>query len=328
MLNLFSLKLSKKSEALRNSNTLKNWIKEASPFAPIYKRWKESRQRAKQDREFPPGSYASPLPNLNEIRRQEEKIFQSQHNAIHGIELNLSKQLDLVQNLKSFYFEVPFSERPKPGVNYYLDNSFYAYADGILLYSMLRHLKPKRVIEVGCGHSSSCMLDTNRLFLNSEVEFIFIDPNPSRLIRLVGADVANGLKILSQPIQDVPLDFFKSLSANDILFIDSSHVSKIASDVNYLFFEIFPILSKGVFIHIHDIFYPFEYPKEWIYAGRAWNECYVVRAFLQYNMAFEIVLFNTYLIQFHSELFQEMPLCLKKPTDPINIPGSLWLRKR
>ena len=96
----------------------------------------------------------------------------------------------------------------------------------------------------------------------------------------------------------------------------------MSSDVNHIFFEILPRLSSGVHIHFHDIFYPFEYPKDWVYEGRAWNEAYVLRAFLQYNSAFRVVLMNTFMERYHESFFQErMPLCLK------NTGASLWIRK-
>ena len=107
-----------------------------------------------------------------------------------------------------------------------------------------------------------------------------------------------------------------------ILFIDSTHVSKIGSDVNSLLFDILPKLNRGVYVHFHDVFYPFEYPQEWVYQGLAWNEAYILRAFLQHNDAFKIVFFNTYLELFYREKFENsMPLCLKNPG------GSIWLTK-
>ena len=106
-------------------------------------------------------------------------------------------------------------------------------------------------------------------------------------------------------------------------FVDSTHVGKIGSDVNYLFNEILPSLQPGVVVHVHDIFYPFEYPRYWIEEGRAWNEAYMLRCFLQYNSAFNILLWNHFLAQFHSAYFQEhMPLCLA------NTGASIWLRRR
>jgi hypothetical protein len=116
---------------------------------------------------------------------------------------------------------------------------------------------------------------------------------------------------------------FDVLMESDVLFVDSSHVVKVGSDVLDLFFRILPRLKSGVYIHFHDIFHPFEYPKEWIINGKAWNEAYLLRAFLQYNDSFEIVFFNTFLEFFHPGRFhRDMPLCMKNPG------GSIWLRKR
>lgn len=128
--------------------------------------------------------------------------------------------------------------------------------------------------------------------------------------------------MIQSRLQDLNDELFLSLSEGDILFIDSSHVSKINSDVNYSFFSILPKLKKGVMIHFHDIFYPFEYPKEWIYEGRAWNEVYVLRAFLQYNDTFRIRFFNIYFAKFHlDKLVKDMNLCIN------NTDASIWIEK-
>lgn len=118
------------------------------------------------------------------------------------------------------------------------------------------------------------------------------------------------------------LNFFLSLTAGDILLIDSTHVSKVDSDVNHILFDILPSLNPGVYVHFHDICYPFEYPKQWVYQGRAWNEAYILRAFLQYNTSFEIVIFNSFLGYFCLDLLQQyLPLCAKNPGI------SIWLKK-
>jgi hypothetical protein len=88
----------------------------------------------------------------------------------------------------------------------------------------------------------------------------------------------------------------------------------VGSDVNHIFFNILPALRPGVRVHFHDVFYPFEYPEDWVLNGRSWSEAYVLRAFLQFNAAFEIELFPNYLVHFHEAFFkQHMPLCLKNP---------------
>ena len=278
----------------------------------------------------PPGHYYSPIPDLDEVRSRHAQIFGNPINEISGIGLNTSQQLELLEVFAGYYRDIPFPEDPSSQFRYHLNNDFYAYSDGICLYSMLRHLKPRRFIEVGSGYSSAAALDTRDRFLDREVEFTFIEPHSERLENLLRGDdkTTKNLKIIRCVVQDIALEEFSLLKAGDILFIDSTHVSRVGSDVNYLFFKVLPALNPGVFIHIHDVFFPFEYPEKWIYAERAWNECYVLRAFLQYNRDFEIVFFNSYLQHAYRELFAEkMPLCLKRPHSELTIPGSIWLRK-
>jgi hypothetical protein len=188
---------------------------------------------------------------------------------------------------------------------------------------MIRHVKPKKIIEVGSGYSSAAALDTDELFFDNAIKCTFIEPYPELLLSLMKEGDKDRATIISSKLQSVSLNVFSELSAGDILFIDSTHVSKTNSDVNYVFFELLPSLAEGVYIHIHDIMFPFEYPKEWVYEGRAWNEAYLLRAFLQYNSTFEIVFFYNFLQYFHRERFADaMPLILKNPG------GSIWLRKK
>ena len=132
----------------------------------------------------------------------------------------------------------------------------------------------------------------------------------------------DNIKILDRGLQDIELSYFDILNEGDILFIDSTHVSKVNSDVNYLFFEILPRLKKGVYIHLHDIFYPFEYPKEWIYKGMIWNELYLLRAFLQNNNDYEIIFFQNMMMKTHEKLYRE-----EWPFNHSLHGGSFWMRK-
>jgi hypothetical protein len=190
---------------------------------------------------------------------------------------------------------------------------------------MMRMYKPERIIEVGSGFSSAVMLDTNQLFFNNSLELTFIEPYPQdRLYGLLRAGDKNQVKIYEKGLQQTDPAIFGELNVNDILFIDSTHVSKTGSDVNHAFFNVLPLLKKGVLIHFHDIFYPFEYPEAWVMgsSGFGWNEAYTLRTFLMNNSDYEIVLFNTFMEYFHEDWFrQHMPLCLK------NLGGSIWLRK-
>ncbi len=178
------------------------------------------------------------------------------------------------------------------------------------------------MVEVGSGYSSCVTLDTNELFFDHSIECAFVEPYDALLRSLLKPDDLKRIDILTVPLQDVPVERFERLEANDILFIDSTHVAKIGSDVNHLFTRVLPSLKPGVYVHLHEIFYPFEYPRQWISEGRAWNEAYVLWAFLTCSSAFEIVAFNTFLEHFHRPFFEKhMPLCLENPG------GSIWLRR-
>jgi hypothetical protein len=270
----------------------------------------------------PNGHFYSPVPSLEEIRRDEQRIFRKAEPALAGVDLSREAQLELLKTFAEYYKELPFPEQPMTGCRYYFENPSYSYSDAIFLYSMMRHVKPRRIVEVGSGYSSCAMLDTNDRFFSGSIHCTFIEPYPELLKSLLRPEDFERVRIVPNRVQDVDAAVFKTLTANDILFIDSTHVSKTGSDVNTIIFEILPSLASGVYVHFHDIFYPFEYPSEWVYEGRAWNEAYVLHAFLQYNSQFQIVCFNTFLEQFHEQFFaSHMPLCLK------NRGGSIWLRK-
>lgn len=267
----------------------------------------------------PPGHYYSPIISKEDMIQRAHEIWKTPPKNIIGLELNEKEQLELIEEFVTYYKELPFKANPKDGLRYYYENSMYSYSDAIFLFSMIRKNKPKRIIEVGSGFSSALMLDTNNLFFNNSIKCTFIEPYPNTLNSLLKEN--EEINLIQQPVQSVNVELFEQLDENDILFIDSTHVSKTGSDVNFLFFEVLPKLSKGVKIHFHDIFYPFEYPKEWVINDkRSWNEDYILRAFLSYNKKFKIIAFNTFLEEFHKEWFNEhMPLCLK------NKGGSIWL---
>ncbi len=185
---------------------------------------------------------------------------------------------------------------------------------------MIRWLKPRRIIEVGSGNSSCVTLDTNEHFFNNQIACTFIEPFPAFLESLLKP--TDKINLVPSRLQEVDLRVFDALEKGDILFIDSTHVSKINSDVNRVFFEILPRLKQGVFIHIHDVFPTFEYPEEWVREGRIWNEQYVLRAFLQCNDHFRIRLFCGLLVDYHRAWFEKkMPLVLANPG------GALWIEK-
>ncbi|WP_013334402.1 class I SAM-dependent methyltransferase [Gloeothece verrucosa] len=271
---------------------------------------------------WPPGHFYSPIPNLEEIKAREEKIFNNIPRQIAGINLNEDEQINLLKQLSAYYSEQPFQDQKQKHLRYFFDNPNYSYGESIILYSLIRHIQPKKIIEIGSGYSSGVILDTNELFFNNSISCVFIEPYPNLLYSLLKEGDQERIEIVDKNLQDIDPQFFSSLTAGDILLIDSTHVSKVDSDVNHILFDILPSLNPGVYVHFHDICYPFEYPKQWVYQGRAWNEAYILRAFLQYNTSFEIVIFNSFLGYFCLDLLQQyLPLCAKNPGI------SIWLKK-
>jgi hypothetical protein len=268
----------------------------------------------------PPGHYYSPIPSAEDVEEFGRRVTSLEH--LPGIDLNEEEQLALLEELAKFYPTMPFMDGGAPGHRYRFANSFYSYADAIFLYAMLRHLRPGRLIEVGSGYTSAVTLDTNDQFLEGQVECCFIDPNSDQLSRLMTDRDRLRCRVIQSRLQDVDRGLFDILEARDILFIDSTHVSKVNSDVNYLFFEVLPRLKPGTMVHIHDVFPGFEYPLDWLRQGRAWNEQYLLRAFLQFNASFRIRLFGSHMILRHTDWFRtHMPLCLR------NAGGAFWMEQ-
>ena len=278
---------------------------------------------------FPPGHFYSPVPDLPEIRNSANAIFDRSIKCLPEVEINEVAQLKLLQRFAEYYGGMPFFDKATEGCRYFFDNPYFSYGDGIVLYSMLRCFKPRRVIEIGSGFSSAEMLDLNDRFFDGKIEFTFIEPYPERLLSLLNKRDLSHCRIIEKPLQAIQLPLFSTLEANDFLFIDSSHVGKINSDVLQILFNILPLLKPGVIIHFHDILWPFEYPQNWIEEGRAWNEAYFLRAFLQYNAAFEIIFFNSFMaLQHRKEIADQIPNALKSPSAKETVGNSsLWLRK-
>ena len=264
---------------------------------------------------YKPGHFYSTIPSLQYVKEQNDYIFNSK--PPDAVDLHLDTQKKLLAEFEKFVNDFDWPAEQTDSHRYYYNNSYFIRPDAFALYAMIRLYKPKRIIEIGSGFSSAVMMDTNDRYLDKKVNINFIEPYPDRLYSLMRSDDNKHYQVIPQFIQQVPLDMFTQLQANDILFIDSSHVSKVGSDLNHIMFYILPKLNKGVIIHFHDITYPFEYLKEWIMQGTYWNEIYMLRAFLMYNQTFEIMLMNHYW----------------KDTELKKVPyikgggGSLWLRK-
>lgn len=269
---------------------------------------------------FPPGHFYSPLPSREEVA--EAFARGGFGPPFPAIDLNESGQFERLERFATWYPEQPFPENQTKGARFYLDNPSYGHYDAFMLYGMLREARPKRIIEVGSGFSSAAMLDLNERLLGGGVHFTFIDPDMIRLRKLLRPEDEGRVTLIEKRVQEVPLETFTTLGENDVLFIDSSHVSKIGSDVNRLYLDVLPVLAPGVLIHIHDVAGNLEYPRDWLEEGRAWNEQYLLRAFLMNNDAYRIELFSAWLWnQKHALIREKMPMCARGGG------GQMWLKK-
>lgn len=283
----------------------------------------EARGRCLGLRTFvPAGHYYSPVVDPASIAGRFRNRAIPEH--IPGIAVSRERHEALWRDFARHFAEMPFTPLPRDGLRYHFENPSFAYGDGLLYYSMLRRIRPRRVIEIGSGYTSALLLDVIDRFLDEKPQCSFIEPYPGLIRTLLSdADLARHL-LFAVPVQEVPVDLFRTLEDGDILFIDSSHVLKTGSDTHHELFEILPVLNPGVHVHLHDIFWPFEYPEAWVLDdNRSWNEAYALRAFLTGNSEFEITFFNDYFGRFCRDLIDgDMPLWGRNPG------GSLWLRKR
>lgn len=265
-----------------------------------------------------PYRYESAAPTGLDVDR--ERLQRRRH--LPGIEFPEARFLALLQALEPYAAEfagTPVQETP--GSQFWLHNGGFEDFDAITLYGMIRRLKPKRMIEVGCGFSSrvtAAACERNQAE-GHPCDLLFIEPYPSEAIR------KNPLpgRFLEKKIQDVPLDVFKELRANDVLFIDTTHVIKAQSDCCYELLEVLPSLVPGVFVHVHDIFTPYDYPGEWLLDyRRPFNEQYGLECLLSHSQGFEVVLPVYFLFAAHLAALRRL---LPQGTSRA---GSFWLKRK
>jgi len=273
---------------------------------------------------YPTGHFYSAVPSREHLERYRDLVLGQDPLRIPGVDLRLDAQRALLDALAPLVGEVPFDDHAEDASpwRYHFHNDFFAYGDGLFLHLLVRHLRPAQVIEVGSGFSSACLLDTSDAFLDGKVRFTFIEPYDERLRGLLRPGDEARVEIRNEEVQRVPLDVYRQLGAGDLLLIDSTHTVKAAGDVNWLFFEVLPALAPGVMIHVHDIFPGFEYHWPWLEQGRAWAESYLLRAFLQYNSAFEIALWPSLMLGVDPEA-----MATRFPKAMANIGGSIYLRR-
>lgn len=270
---------------------------------------------------YPPGHFYSPLLDISSLPASAPHLpYDGVENWEH-VDLRPTEQRAYYDDLLTQFPLLPFPAQQTPPYRFYTNNTWFCLADAFTLSGMIRKERPQRIVEVGSGFSSAVMLDTLH-HVQTTAQLTFIEPNPDRLDLLLTESDRKNTKTFVQQVQEVPLSIFDQLEAQDMLFIDSSHVAKIGSDVTFILLRILPRLKPGVLVHFHDIQYPYSYPAQWIREGRAWNESIVLRTFLLGNVQFQVVAFNSYAGLTFPELFQQ-----RFPAFLADTGGSIWLRK-
>ncbi len=275
---------------------------------------------------FVTNHFYEPIPDTRTL----SPLLWSKRVDLPGVDFNDTTQLDLLLTFTREY-SLEYNKLPRErGTNpkqFFLNNSSFNRVDAEAYYCFLRHFKPRKVVEIGSGMSTllaSVALKANRLQDSSySCEYTVIDPYPSKLLKSGIEGVTN---IHSKPVQQVPLSEFGRLQAGDILFIDSSHVLKIGSDVQFEFLEILPRLNPGVMIHVHDVFLPAEYPRDWVMKEfRFWSEQYILQAMLTQSRTYEILFAASYL---HLKYPGKLTEAFASYDHKVYWPGSFWMRKR
>jgi len=266
--------------------------------------------------------YYQPLVNPSKHLRKslEEARF------LPGIDWNTDEQLKL---LEMFHYadelqSIPFEKKENNVSRYYYNNPSLCPADAEFLYNMIRHFKPKKLIEIGCGYSTRMALEAEMKNLEMDNTYackhICIEPYEMPWLEQLPVDVVR------KKVEEVDLSIFSQLEPNDILFIDSSHMIRPQGDVLFEFLQILPVLKPGVLVHVHDVFSPRDYLKEWIIDIHCmWNEQYLLEAFLSCNNQFRILGAVNFLKHEYPEVLEKK--CPNTGKIPDDQPGSFWMIK-
>jgi len=261
--------------------------------------------------------YYSPL-----VYRTDLSFSLEEERTINGLDLNPEDQLSLLARFQYRNELLAIPNRAEAPFSYHYSASNFGSGDAEYYYNIIRYYKPQRILEVGSGQSTllaKLAIDANR---REKADYrciqICIEPFEQPWLEQIDVTVhRTKIEVLSPSIVD-------QLEANDILFIDSSHVIRPQGDVIFEYLTLLGRLKPGVLVHIHDIFTPRDYPEKWILQDRRlWNEQYLLESFLCYNYNFKVIGAVNWLWHNHREkLGDACPVLL---TEPNREPGSFWI---
>lgn len=269
--------------------------------------------------------YYQPIPSDRELL-----TYANKERPLSAIDWRIDSQIEFVQEILGKYRDEFNDKSIMSSCGYknpHPQNS--SNGDAEFLYSMVRDKKPRKIIEIGAGGSTQIIaaaLKKNLAETQEKAKFFSIDPYPRHFLRDFQDKVNSFMEfvLVEELVQCVDLSMFESMEENDILFVDSSHVFKQGSDVEFEFLSIYPILKKGVIVHIHDIFFPFDYPLKWnMKKYRFWNEQYFLETFLLFNRSFEILASLSMVAHYNEAIFWDTIKAYHETRNP----GAFWMRR-
>ncbi|WP_431236996.1 class I SAM-dependent methyltransferase [Mycolicibacterium aichiense] len=247
----------------------------------------------------------------------------SKDRDLPGIDWNTAGQLKL---LNSFSYGHELQDVPLKQVNgdeFYMENLTFESGDAEYWYSMIRHAKPRRIVEIGSGFSTRmarrALAANRRTDPAYECEHILIEPYENEWLEQI-----DGVTVIREKVEDCDVSIFKDLAANDILFIDSSHIIRPHGDVVFEYLQLLPQINDGVIVHIHDIFSPKNYPAPWVVDQvKFWNEQYLLEAFLTSNSDWKVIGALNFLKHHHYDDLKATCLFLSEDREP----GSFYIQR-
>ncbi|MGH8094576.1 MAG: class I SAM-dependent methyltransferase [Chthoniobacterales bacterium] len=265
-----------------------------------------------------PVHFYEPIPDSRALGKE---LWERKQDLL-GVEMNEAMQVHLLRDVfprfKEEYDLFPVESAESTDI-FFVKNGSFEEVDPMVAYCLIRHFRPRQIIEVGSGYSTLLLAQAARK--NGCTTLRSIDPYAPPFLT---GEIAGLTSLLPSKVEDVDLSYFDCLDEGDCLFIDTSHVVRIGGDVNRIFLELLPRLNPGVMVHIHDIFLPFDYPRDWVVSRRRfWTEQYLLQAFLSYNSDFEVLVCNSYLNTYYPEELRTV-----FPTTSPKRGGSLWMRRK
>jgi len=274
-----------------------------------------------------PNHFYSPIPDTRVL---PDALWQKE-SELPGIDMRDEEQTAFLREIvERFGDEVNGLPRNRADTagEYFVDNGAFESVDGEIYYAMIRAHRPARVLEIGAGWSTLLALQALRANRaeGAEGRLLAVEPYPHEFVRAAIGQEPEMAKLRDVPVQALPLTVFESLGAGDILFIDSSHVLRIGSDVQYEVLEILPRLRAGVLVHVHDVFLPGEYPRDWVLGPehRFWNEQYLLQAYLADNPRSTVVWGSSWMHRRHPEDLEKAFASYDRGS---RFPGSFWFRR-